>query len=88
MSTLGADASVFSLEQHQAMPYEDGTSVTHAQGEQLEAGGVVGGSLVASNLNYGKRRDRGKIRTIQDGVGTLNFKTRSVRDMLEALDFN
>ena len=88
MSTLGADASVFSLEQHQAMPYEDGASVIHAQGEQLEAGGVVGGSLVASNLNYGKRRDRGKIRTIQDGVGTLNFKTRTVRDMLEALDFN
>lgn len=86
MSTLGADASVFSLEEHQAMPYADGASFAH--GEQWEAGGVVGGSLVASNRNYGTRRDRGKIRTIQDGVGTLNYKARSVRDMLEDIEFN
>ena len=87
MSTLGADASVFSLDEQQAIQYEDGSFFVQRQ-ENFEGGGAVGGSLVTSNRNYGKRKDHGRIRTITDGVGTLNYKPRTVKDMLEATEFN
>jgi hypothetical protein len=88
MSTLGNDTSIFDLDQHSSVNYDDGGGASLASMTTWEAGGAVGGSLVSSNSKYGKRKDMGRIRVINDGVGTLNYKSRSVKDMLEAQDFN
>ena len=89
MSTLGADNSVFSIEQHQALQYNEGSGAfLQDTGSFYEAGGAVGGTLVSSNRKYGKRSERGLIRVIPDSVGTLNYKSRTVKEMLEASELN
>ena len=93
VSTMANDASIFemgSASQWIGGAHGDNGNSSFASvggSASWEAGGAVGGSITSHNNKYGSHKDKGKLRTIVDGVGTLNYKSRTLKEMLEADEF-